>query len=88
MRIRRQPVEVVPFRLQEADRVPILTLQFDPVDIVETVGEEIVQFPVEVPMFQLAAVQQHDRRGNIIVATIMPGTRDCHDRLTTHVAVK
>jgi len=45
--IRRQPVEIVPLGLQEADGRRVFALQFNPVDIIEPLGKEIVQQLIE-----------------------------------------
>src|SRR5688572_9582678 len=52
----REAVEVVPFGLEQPDSRAVLALQLDPVDIVETVGEQIVEVAVELPVLQLRAV--------------------------------
>ena len=83
-----QPIEIIPLGLEETDRRGVLALQFNPVDIIELPREQIVEIPVDVPMLQLRAIEQHDRGRDIIVALVMARTRHRHDRFTGHVALK
>src|SRR3954469_22509621 len=59
-RLRGQPIEVVPFRLEVTDRRCRLPLQLDPLDVIEMMSKEIVEILVEVPVPKMRAVEQHD----------------------------
>ena len=52
----RQTVEIIPLRLEEADRVQIFTLEIDPVEIVDFVGPEAIEIVGKIPMSKLGAV--------------------------------
>ncbi len=65
-----------------------LALQFDPVDIVETVREQIVEIAVEIPMLELGAIEQQHRRRDIVRLTVVARARHRPDRLVAEVAAE
>ena len=86
LRRRRQPVEVVPFLLQKADRLPRLEFQRHPIHIITLELEQLVELLLAAPMPQLRAVEQHHARGEIAVQALRSVALPTHDGGTLHVA--
>src|SRR5215218_553025 len=83
---RRQAVEIVPLRLEQADRVQLLALQVDPVEIVDPMLPQRADVLPEAPVRKLRAIQQHDRSRERIRDLVVTGPRTAPDRLPLQVA--
>ena len=56
-----QVIEIVPFWLEETDRIDVLEPKIDPVEIVDLVRPQGSQIVGEPPMLQPRAIEQHHR---------------------------
>jgi hypothetical protein len=83
---RRQPVEIVPLVLEQADRPGRLVLELDPLEIVDLEFEQLVERALGIPVGQLRIIQQHDAGGAIGRQLLDAGAHAAHQGLALHVA--